>query len=108
MPDLIETSAEEVQTWIDEGTAMIVDVREDNEVVQHRIAGETVHLPLSRFNPDAVPTDSGKRVIFVCAQGVRSFQAGQYILDQEILSEAYNLSDGIAGWAQAGLPLESG
>lgn len=108
MPELIEAAAEDVQTWLNDGTAMIVDVREDNEVAQHRIAGETVHLPLSRFDPDAVPTGADKRVVFVCAQGVRSFQAGQYILDQEILSEAYNLSDGIAGWAQAGLPLETG
>jgi len=108
MPQIIETDAHQVHAWLEENGAILVDVREDNELQQARFPSEVVHLPLSRFDPNAVPADSDKRIVFVCAQGIRSFQAGQYMLDQGFLGEAYNLTEGIAGWHRAGLPLELG
>ncbi|MEK9726327.1 MAG: rhodanese-like domain-containing protein, partial [Rhodospirillaceae bacterium] len=71
-----------------------------------RIPTEAIHLPLSRFDPDQVPKDGAKKLVFVCAQGVRSYQAGQYLLSQGLISEAYNMDGGIAAWHYAGLPLD--
>ena len=108
MAEVHETDAEDVQTWIDQDGALIVDVREDGELFQARLPGDFVHLPLSRFDPDAIPSDTDKRVVFVCAQGIRSLQAAQYMVNQGLLTDAYNLREGIAGWYRDGFPLESG
>jgi len=108
MPQIIETDAADVQAWLENDEAVLVDVREDNELVQARIPNAAIHNPLSRFDPEQVPSDTGKKLVFVCAQGVRSYQAGQYLLDQGFITEAYNLTNGISGWHQAGLPLDMG
>ena len=62
---------------------------------------------MSAFDPGRIPTDSGKKVVFVCAQGLRSEQVGQYMVAEGLLAEAYNLAGGLKAWFQAGLPLET-
>ena len=108
MAEIVDKDPDEIQSWIDDGAAYLVDVREDNELLQARIPNTDLHLPLSRFDPSQVPPDSGKKLVFICAQGIRSVQAGQYLLDNDFITEAYNLKDGIAGWHRFGLPLEMG
>ena len=61
-----------------------------------------------RSNTGRIPTDSGKKVVFICAQGLRSEQVGQYMVAQGLLAEAYNLAGGLIAWAEAGLPLDPG
>ena len=63
---------------------------------------------LSAFDPELIPVDTGKKVVFICAQGARSEQVGQYVVAQGILTKAYNMADGLIAWAEAGLPLETG
>ena len=84
-----------------------VDVREPDEVAQARLA-EAVNVPMSSFDLDLIPVDTGKKVVFVCARGLRSEQVRQYVLSQGILSDAYNVAGGVMAWSQAGLPLETG
>ena len=106
MPEIIDKSPEEIQSWIETNEAYLVDVREEQEIVQGKIPNTDLHIPLSRFDPEEIPRDSNKKLVFICAQGVRSFQVGQYLLDQKLILEAYNLQDGITGWRNAGLPIE--
>lgn len=108
MAEIVDKDPEEIQLWINDGEAYLVDVREDNEIAQAHISNTDLHLPLSRFDPAQVPSDSDKKLVFICAQGVRSVQAGQYLLDNGFITEAYNLKDGIAGWRRSGLALEMG
>ncbi len=63
---------------------------------------------MSAFDPELIPVDTGKKVVFICARGARSEKVGRYVVDQGILTEAYNLAGGLIAWAKAGLPLESG
>ena len=106
MSEIIDKTPEEIQSWIENSEACLVDVREDQEMAQGRIPISDLHMPLSRFDPESIPKDSAKKLVFICAIGVRSQQVGQYLLDNEFISEAYNLKDGIAGWINAGLPIE--
>ncbi len=87
--------------------AVLVDVREADELAQARLE-EAVHVPMSAFDPQRIPTDTGKKVVFVCARGARSEQVRQYVVAQGILTEAYNMAGGLMAWAEAGLPLETG
>jgi rhodanese-related sulfurtransferase len=107
MPEFTEISPATVYRWIGDGEAVLVDVREADELVQARLE-EAVHVPMSAFDPELIPVDTGKKVVFVCAQGARSDQVGRYVVAQGILTEAYNLAGGLIAWAEAGLPLETG
>ena len=106
MSEIIDKTAEQIQSWIENDTACLIDVREDHEFDDIRIPNTQVHIPLSRFDPDKIPKNSSQKLVFICAQGTRSMQVGQYLLDNEVIDEAYNLKDGIIGWKRAGQPVE--
>ncbi len=107
MAELTEIPPETVHRWMIDGEALLVDVREANEWAQARLA-DAVHVPMSAFDPDRIPVDTGKKVVFVCARGARSEQVRQYVVAQGILTEAYNMAGGLMAWSEAGLPLETG
>ena len=106
MPHLTEIPPETLHRWVADGEAVLVDVREANELAQARLA-EAVHVPMSAFDPTRIPVDTGKKVVFVCAVGQRSEQVRQYVVSQGILDEAYNLAGGLKAWSEAGFPLET-
>ena len=106
MPVSTEISPETVHRWVGDGEALLVDVREANEWAQARLE-EAVHVPMSAFDADRIPTGTGKKVVFICAQGLRSEQVRQYVVAQGILTDAYNMAGGLKAWAEAGLPLET-
>ncbi len=105
MPEMIEVDAQTAKDWVDAGEATLIDVRETEELEEVKIPG-ALHNPMSNFNPDAVPADAGKKLVFVCARGMRSLQVGQYLLNIGKLEEAYNMTGGTSAWAAAGLPFE--
>ncbi len=107
MPEFTAISPETVHRWIGDGEAVLVDVREADELAQSYLE-EAVHVPMSAFDPELIPVDTGKKVVFICAQGARSEQMGQYVVAQGILTEAYNMAGGLIAWAEAGLPLKTG
>ena len=106
MTEIIDKSPDEVKSWIDSHDACLIDVREDHEIAQARIPNTDIHIPLSRFDPAVIPTNSAKKLVFICAQGIRSMQAGQYLLNNGTITEAYNLQGGIAEWQRSCLPLD--
>jgi rhodanese-related sulfurtransferase len=106
MPGFTQIPPATVHRWIGDGEAVLVDVREADELAQARLE-DSVHVPMSAFDPELIPVDTGKKVVFFCAQGARSEQVGQYVVAQGILTEAYNLAGGLIAWAEAGLPLET-
>ncbi len=107
MPDsTTEISPETAHRWVADGEAVLIDVREPDELASARLA-DALHVPMSAFDPDLIPADSGKKIVFVCAVGLRSEQVRQYVVSQGILGEAYNLAGGLQAWHQAGLPLDT-
>lgn len=105
MAGVTEIDAATAKAWLDTGEAVLLDVREIPELAQAAIAG-AVHVPMSAFDIDAVPTDPGKKLIVFCAHGMRSYQVADYLLSQGIVDEAYSMSGGIVAWADQGLPVE--
>lgn len=105
MPHIMEVDVRTAKSWVDADTAILIDVREIQELDEVKIQG-ALHNPMSNFDPEAVPLDSGKKIVFVCAHGMRSMQVGQYLINSEKLSEAFTMVGGTSAWAQAGLPFE--
>ena len=96
---------EDVAKGLAEGTILLVDVREPNETDVERYP-EAVYMPMSEFDPAALPDPAGKQVVFACRSGNRSVSAS-LIAQNAGLPYSHHLAGGIKGWKEAGLPTES-
>jgi rhodanese-related sulfurtransferase len=96
---------EEVAKGLTEGTILLVDVREPSETDVERFP-EAVYMPMSEFDPSALPDPQGKRVVFACYVGNRSVSAS-LVAQHAGLPYAAHLAGGIRGWKEAGLPTET-
>lgn len=97
-----EVSREEAQKLVADG-AQLVDVRADHEWEAGRIAGAT-HLPLAELAGRAGEIDRERPVVVYCRGGNRSSMAAAALSAAGY--DAVKLTEGITGWAEAGLPLE--
>src|SRR3546814_18485180 len=61
---------ETARTWIETGEAVVFDVREPHEYAVAHLAGATL-VPLSAFDPRAIPPHEGKKLLLHCASGIR-------------------------------------
>lgn len=76
---------------------VLLDVREDNEVVLCNIAGH-IHIPMNliplRYNE--LPDD--KTIVVYCHHGRRSYSSAQFLASVGF-DKLYNLEGGIDAWA---------
>jgi rhodanese-related sulfurtransferase len=101
-----DLTPQEVSRGIEEGRYLLVDVREPNEVAAEAYPSGVV-VPLSTFDPNAIPDPQGKQVVFACRSGKRSVTAS---LAAQAAGLPYDkhLAGGILGWKAAGLPTKVG
>ena len=87
------------------GAAIILDVREEDEVAYARIPG-SLHIPLLELQArlDELPKD--RLVVCQCASGGRSLGAAAALARTGF--DAANLAGGILAWARSGLPVARG
>ncbi|MGL4241757.1 MAG: rhodanese-like domain-containing protein [Beijerinckiaceae bacterium] len=96
---------DEVRAGLADGSMLVVDVREPHEYAMGRIPGAML-LPLSAFDPDRIPVDAGKRIVFSCAAGVRSMQA-LAIAQAAGLDLVEHYRGGFKEWAMMGEDVEA-
>lgn len=99
-------SPAEVRQGLADGTILLVDVREPNELQAERIPG-AVAFPLSRFDASALPAPDGKRLVFSCRSGQRSQQAAAAAQKGGLPYEEH-MKGGIIAWREAGFEIERG
>jgi rhodanese-related sulfurtransferase len=73
-PVVVDLEREEISRGLEDGTILLVDVREPHEFAAGHIPS-SMSLPLSSFDPADLPVAEGKRIVFSCAAGVRSVHA---------------------------------
>ena len=98
-----DVSVQEAADAAASDSVLLLDVREDDEW-QAGHAQMAVHLPLSRLDVAAVPTD--RPVIAVCRSGNRSGKAATVLAKAGI--DVVNMAGGMTAWAAAGLPVVDG
>jgi rhodanese-related sulfurtransferase len=101
-----DLTPEEVSKGMAEGRYLLVDVREPNEVAVDAYPGAVV-VPLSTFDPQAIPDPEGKQVVFACRSGKRSMTAS-LAAQAEGLAYDKHLAGGMLAWKAAGLPTKTG
>ncbi len=100
--EVTNLTPDEVAQGLREGRYLLVDVREPNEIAVESYP-DGVIVPLSRFDPAAIPDPQGKEVVFACRSGKRSVTASLVCQDNGLPYRCH-LAGGIIGWKAAGLP----
>jgi rhodanese-related sulfurtransferase len=103
-PRVTNLTPEDVAKGLTEGRMLLVDVREENEVAAEAYP-DAVVVPLSNFDPTAIPDPQGRQVVFACRSGRRSVTASLAAQEQGFPYSAH-LAGGILAWKAAGLPTE--
>ncbi|RED54095.1 rhodanese-like domain-containing protein [Aestuariispira insulae] len=99
-------NVDEAKSLLDNGEAVLIDVRESNEWDSMNIPGATL-VPLSAFDPALIPHDPAKVGIFHCRSGRRTadnfglFQQGRF-------KQIVHMEGGILDWQAKGYPTQSG
>jgi rhodanese-related sulfurtransferase len=104
-PTVRDLTPEEVAQGLTEGRMVLVDVREPNETEVERFPG-AVLVPLSQFDPGAIPAQEGREVVFACRSGRRSVTASLAAQEQGFAYGSH-MAGGILAWKAAGLPTET-
>ncbi|MBN4096114.1 MULTISPECIES: rhodanese-like domain-containing protein [Methylobacterium] len=100
---VVDLDRETVKQGLDDGSMLLIDVRESHEYEAGHIPGAVSH-PLSGFDPQAVAAlvaEDGRRAVFSCASGVRSVHALMAAQNAGLdLAEHYK--GGFKDWYSAG------
>lgn len=99
-------TVEQVAAGLRAGRMLLVDVREPNEIALESYP-DAVVVPLSTFDPAAIPDPQGRQVVFACRSGRRSVTASLAAQDQGY-PYASHMAGGIIAWKAAGLPTKPG
>ena len=103
--EVTNLTPEQVDAGLRAGRMVLVDVREPNETAVECYP-DAVIVPLSVFDPSAIPDPQGKQVVFACRSGRRSITASVAAQDQGFPYKAH-LAGGIIAWKAAGLPTKT-
>jgi rhodanese-related sulfurtransferase len=99
-------TSNQLQQWLNDDEAIIIDVREPAEFATKHIKGATL-LPLGKITANDLP-NTDKKIVIYCLKGARGNSACVKITDQDNSKVIYNLTGGIEAWQEAGKPVEKG
>jgi len=103
--EVTNLAPEDVAIGLREGRMLLVDVREPNETSIESYP-DAVIVPLSCFDPGAIPDPEGRQVVFACRSGRRSITASVAAQDAGYPYTAH-LAGGMIAWKAAGLPTKT-
>lgn len=98
-----EIVPEQLNAMLQEGSVLLVDVREPDEFASGHIQG-AVNIPLSAFSLRNLPDARGRTVVLQCAGGKRSAMALERCGEAQSTIDTH-LAGGIGAWKAAGLPV---
>lgn len=106
MSDVKELDREAVKRGVANGSILLVDVREPHEYQAGHIPG-AVSMPLSVFDPSALPSRTGRAVVFSCNTGMRTL-----IAIERAKAAGFDFDTHYRGsfkdWVSAGEPVATG
>ncbi len=97
-------SAKDLAAWFKKNTArpILVDVREEYELESEPFSLPVVNLPLSQvsiwIDDFRQKFSDNQPIVVICHAGIRSWNFGQWVLDQNWGYEVWNLEGGIEAW----------
>ena len=99
-------SASSLNDWFasNKEDPVLIDVREQSELELASFSQEFLHIPISKVTSAYVEEIfdglSDREIVVTCHAGIRSYNFCQWCLDNNIVSEIWNLEEGIDGWSR--------
>ena len=82
---------------------IIIDVRESIEVDKASLPFVDIYIPISKVSLEYVSTIVSKylnkKFVILCHRGIRSYNFAQWLIDNKLVREVWNLEEGIDGWS---------
>ncbi len=105
MAKVENVAIEDLKQGLADGTIVLVDVREPNEFNAGRIPGAILN-PLQKFDPKAIPSEPGKRIVLSCRAGGRSLKALELAQAAGRADVTAHYPGGFDAWSKAGEKVE--
>jgi rhodanese-related sulfurtransferase len=93
-------TVQEVKSAFDRDEIVLIDVRTPQEFTFERIAGAMLS-PMQAFEPNHLPGQTEKRIVFHCGSGVRSGKVARLCLEKGIDRVAH-MKGGLGAWKEEG------
>ena len=97
-------SSKDLDSWLHKDTSqpVLVDVREEHEIVSFPFPLPVIHLPLSQAATWSIDLklnlSKEKPIVVICHAGIRSWDFGTWLLEQDLGYEVWNLQGGMEAW----------
>jgi len=82
---------------------IIIDVREALEIDIASLSFVDIYIPISKVSfkyvSSIISKHLNRKFVILCHRGIRSYNFAQWLLDNELVEEAWNLEEGIDGWS---------
>ena len=99
-------SALNLQQWIisEDEKLVIIDVRENIELEIANFPYTDIQIPMSRASLNYVSSKianfEDKKIVVLCHKGIRSYNFGIFLLENNFVDKVWNLEEGIDGWSR--------
>jgi rhodanese-related sulfurtransferase len=94
----------EAKAMLDNGDAVLIDVREPHEYAEDHAAGATL-IPLNSVWARQSELPEDKDLLMICKSGQRSALASEYAAAAG-RTRLFNVEGGTDSWRSSGLPME--
>ena len=82
---------------------IIIDVREVIEIDKASHPFVDIYIPISKVSFENVSSIMSKylnkKFVILCHRGIRSYNFAQWLIDNKLVMEVWNLEEGIDGWS---------
>ena len=82
---------------------IIIDVREGLEIDIASLSFVDIYIPISKVSLEYVSSiiskNINKKFVILCHRGIRSYNFAQWLLENKLVKEVWNLEEGIDGWS---------
>ena len=95
----------DLNNWLnsDNENPIIIDVREDLEIELASLSFVDIYIPISKVSfkyvSSLISKYLNKKFVILCHRGVRSYNFAQWLIENELVKQVWNLEEGIDGWS---------
>lgn len=100
-----EINAQELFDLLSKRAVLLVDVRNQDEVVRG-IIPSAIHIPLAMLPVKYEPLTKVETLVFYCHSGIRSAHAAAFAVSKGC-HNVFNLIGGVLAWEKAKFPFET-
>ena len=101
----ISLRVQDLNNWLNskKENPIVIDVREDIEIDIATLSFVDFYIPISKVSFEYVSSIisklPNKKFVILCHRGIRSYNFAQWLIENELVKEVWNLEEGIDGWS---------